>query len=233
MEDLHLTAEDPDADEASRNKTKKIGATAVEAKPSYAESRQQPEHIGQMLLNSESAPAKPVAKKAPEHRPVPVTGQNIETLSRSELLNLSEAINVDGSTLRQIYETHLIGERGLRRLVSEHLHGGDLKKALRNEVTEREIDFERDPAVRDIRPGQALSAGGARTNKAALDKLLQKAGTNVADSGEETAFFKARARYEANELQQHKQQRRMVDITVAVVIALLLALIIFLYLSRK
>ena len=56
---------------------------------------------------------------------------------------------IDGSSLRQIYETRLVGERGLRRLVAEHLRGGDLKRAFRREITEREIDFERDPAMRD------------------------------------------------------------------------------------
>lgn len=230
MEDLHLTAEDTNADEESRSKkTKKIGATAVEAKPSQVESRKKPEHIGQMLLNKEPEPA---AKKAPERRPLPATSTHVETLSRSELLNLSDTIDVDGSTLRQIYETHLIGEQGLRRLVSEHLRGGDLKKALRNEVTEREIDFERDPVVRDMRPSQTAPAS-TDASKTALDKLLKKAGTSVVDGTEETAFFKARARYEANELAQHKQQRRMVDITMAAVVTFLLALIIFLYLSRK
>lgn len=230
MEDLHPTAEDrPDDEESRSKKTKKIGATAVEAKPPRIENRKKPEHIGQMLLSKEP---EPVAKKTPERRLLPAASTHVDTLSRSELLNLSDTIDVDGSTLRQIYETHLIDERGLRRLVSEFLRGGDLKKALRKEVTEREIDFERDPVARDTRPDR-IAVASAGTNKGALDKLLQKAGTSVVDGTEETAFFKARARYEANELAQHKQQRRMVDITVAVVIILLLVLITFLYLSRK
>jgi len=212
-----------------------------------AETEKSPERIGQMLMTaSEKAPISHTGKSAleavsrlakgverPAERPRASINKRIETLSRAELLNLSEQIIIDGSSLRQIYETHLIGERGLRRLISEHESGGDLKKALRHEISVREMDFERDPAMRDADHDVPKSTGSknAKTDKAALDQLLEHAAASLEDTSEEAAFFKARALYEANQLQQHKQQRRWIDISLAVIIAVLFIMVIIL-LSR-
>jgi hypothetical protein len=160
-------------------------------------------------------------------------------MNRVELLSLSEKIAVDGSSLRQIYESRLIGERGLRRLVAEYTQGGDLKKALRREIVEREIDFERDPAMRDLAVQDAAAGGGGGngggrngSGAAALNTLLAKAAVNVTDGTEEAAFFKARAAYEATYQEQHQKHRRAIDISMAGAIVVLVAAVIFLFVSR-
>lgn len=189
-----------------------------------------PEHIGHTLLAVESkkqhVARMKLEKLLEDTKPVGET-RNLNTLNRADLLSLSETIMIDGSSLRQIYETHLIGERGLRHLVSEHLTGGDLKKALRVEVVEREMDFERDPALRAVLPEQIK--GG---NSAKLEELLEKAALNVADSGEEAAFFKAQARYEASQQQQRQQQRQYIDFGIGIVIVILLIIVVLLFLIR-
>jgi hypothetical protein len=202
-----------------------------------------PERIGQVLVTAEAeplikterAPEKAAGKveKAPEQAARPLTERQVETLNRAELLEVSQKIVVEGTTLRQIYETHLIGEKGLRRLVGEHLRGGDLAKALRREIVEREIDFERDPALRDMAPdGGAASGGGRASNPSTLDEMLAKAGAKVGDNSEEAAYFKARAAYEADQHGKHRQQRRMMDASLGIVITVLLALVIYLVLIR-
>lgn len=241
----------PDDKRKSRSKSR-----SVEAAP-LAEAEKSPGHIGHMLMTaSETAPVSHTGKSALEaarrsakalERSVerslrPMPDKRVETLSRAELLNLSEQVTVDGSSLRQIYETHLVGERGLRRLIDAHLHGEDLKKALRLEIMEREIDFERDPAMRDMAPSTApaISQDGAttsttkatKTSQAVLNKMLEQAATEIQDSNEEAAFFKARALYEAQQLQQHKQQRRWIDVSLAFAIAILVVLVIVL-LNRR
>jgi hypothetical protein len=138
-----------------------------ESSESKNKPQKSPEHIGHVLVSSSEVnpalePSKPPAeavkptkeesKVASDKGAGPAMEKPLSSLSRAELLNLSEQIQVDGSSLRQIYETHLVGERGLRRLVAEHLQGGDIKKALRQEIVEREIDFERDPVLRDRTP---------------------------------------------------------------------------------
>lgn len=190
-------------------------------------------HIGHMLLNTETGLASRAAeeKMKVETAPTgPPAGKRIDTLNRVELMALGEQIVIDGSNLRQLYETHLIGERGLRRLVAEHMKGGDLRKALRQEVLEREKDFERDPAMRDHLPP---SPGLADSDNPTLEELLQKAEAGAGDNSEEAAFLKARARYKAvNQGHQYKQQRRFIDVSMILIITILVVLVIFMYLAR-
>jgi len=223
---------------------------SAEAKPATAPEASA-EHLGHVLMTAtEKAPASHTGKSAVEavrrsaknlERSVerslrPTPDKRTETLNRADLLNLSEQIIIDGASLRQIYETHLVGEHGLRRLIDEHLRGGDIKKALRREIVEREIDFERDPAIRDMAaysaPAISQSSATSKAGQAALNKLLDQAAANIQDSNEEAAFFKARALYEAQQLQQHQQQRRLVDVGMTVTIAILAVLVIIL-LSRR
>ncbi|MGZ6005503.1 MAG: hypothetical protein ACXWLH_05145 [Candidatus Saccharimonadales bacterium] len=206
-----------------------------------------PEHIGHMLMAVESSrnanrlersatpEKKAELKQTAETANMPGSEKHVETLSREDLLQISEKISVEGTTLRQIFETQLIGERGLRRLIAEHLRGGDLTKALRHEITEREIDFERDPAMRDLAAvdgdnGGTAPTGGGRT---ALNKMVEKAASNLpVNVQEEMAFHKARANYESEQLQKHQERRQILDITFTVIITSLLAAVIYLAFFR-
>jgi Skp family chaperone for outer membrane proteins len=156
-------------------------------------------------------------------------------MNRQELLRLSEKIVIDGSTLRQVYETHLVGEQGLRRVITEHLRGGDVKKALRREIVERDIKFERDPMMRDRPAGSSASRGGAgaAAKAPALQALLKEAGADEAHEREEEAVFRARATYEEKQQELQKQrQQRIFDAALAGTILLLVALVLIVILSR-
>jgi hypothetical protein len=102
---------------------------------------------------------------------------------------------------------------------------------LRSEVVERERDFERDPVMRDMTPDQTPAKTASQT-KTALDELLERAEISSGDRSEEAAFFKARARYEARALHQHKQHRRLIDVGLAAAIVVLLLLVVMLSMSR-
>jgi hypothetical protein len=159
--------------------------------------------------------------------------RQVEIMSRSELLSISAKIDVDGSNLKQIYETHLIGEKGLRRLVTEHLSGGDLKKSLRNEIVEREIDFERDPVMRDMASSSSTSEKNkASSNGATLDQLIHKAESSL-PANEELAFYKAKANYEVDQKQKQLQKRQVMDVGLLLSVAILIAVIVFLFMSRS
>jgi hypothetical protein len=231
---------DAEKQKARKRTPKDIGLLAVVPKSERGDQRQPApeahqlhgsdrahEHLGHMLVSGEAKPTERSQRAVPETLE-PASGKRIATLNRAELLTLSEKIIVDGSSLRQIYETHLIGERGLRRLIAEYVNGGDLKKALKREIVEREIDFERDPAMRDLALRDAPLNGSSAT--VTLDKLLKQAAVDVDDDGEEAAFFKARARYEITEQQHQFKRRRVIDISLAAIIALLIILVIFLLL---
>jgi len=143
---------------------------AVESNPAIFQLP--PERIGHVLMTVEGGRTLPGAKvELPASAQKLSIEKQVGTMSRAELLAVSEKIAVEGTTLRQIYETHLVGERGLRRLVMEHLSGGDVPRALRRELVEREIDFERDPILRDRARASLAGAG-----KSALNSLVQQAG---------------------------------------------------------
>lgn len=190
-------------------------ATAPEASQLHG-AKPSAEHIGQVLVSAGAAD-KP------------------ETMDRSKLLERSDRIMVDNSSLRQIYETHLIGEHGLRRLVAEHDQGGDMRQALRREISERQIDFERHPLLRDRAwqsgPSQQ-AAGGSTAGAAALDNLLQRADVKPSDH-EERAFYQARATYEAKQAAQQQSHRQLIDISLIAIIATLIGIIFVILLTQR
>ena len=229
-----------DKNDTKRSRRKELGVVAVESpeakprkrQPEAHEHQGQPEHLGKFLVAAE---AKKPLKTTLEKRPDTArrySAQQIETLSRAELLKLSKEIIVDNSSLRQIYETHLIGERGLRRLIIEHLKGGDVKKALRLEILEREMDFERDPAMRDMALSMPKIISAAKGDRTELNKLLAKASMQLAGSSEEVAFFRARADFEAKQLSQQQKQRRLLDFMFVSTILVLLTFVLWLALGR-
>lgn len=199
--------------------------------------RHAPEQIGHMLVVAESARKTQVVaenlQKTVEKQPAPPLSveRNIDTLNRVDLLKLSERIVIDGSSLRQIYETRLVGEKGLRRLVKEYLKGGDIKKALRHEIVEREIDFERDPGLRDRTPQAATPKGGGRA--ATLNDLLQNAAVGVEEDKEEVAFLKARSAYEEFEREKQSSKQHLIDISFVGIILMLLGLVVFLVITNQ
>ena len=94
-----------------------------------------PERIGHVLISGESQ----TGKRTERTRASDIAAdKRVGTMSRTELLELGKEIAVEGTSLSQIYETHLLSENGLRRLVIEHLQGGDVKRLLQQELLEHE-----------------------------------------------------------------------------------------------
>jgi hypothetical protein len=158
--------------------------------------------------------------------------KHAETLSHEDLLALSSKIMLDGSSLRQTYESHLIGEKGLRRLVAEHLRGVDVRRELRRELVQREIDFERDPILRD-RGHQSNGSDGGKV----LRQMLQQAGVNADEDGdgaqgrEALAMFEAKAAHDAKEEAHLRRTRQAADTTLVAVIVVLLALVVYVFIK--
>lgn len=195
-----------------------------------------PERIGHVIVAAEMVDARPFVQQE-QHGKTEINTpkdqrsveRQVETLSRNELLTLSEKVIVEGSTLRRVYETQLISERGLRRLITEYLRGGDVLKAFRRELVEREIDFERDPKLRD-KVRQGLRGGGASPT---LHKLLEQAGVAPLDESRQS-IAEARAQQLRDAKQQSKQktQRKVMDVSLITIIAVLTAVIIVLAIHR-
>ena len=215
-------------------------STSLNERQTKTEKDHSIERIGHVILGGEApaAPGKAEVRptdKKPE-RPSRQTKQQeklriekrVDTMNRTELLDISDKIHIEGSSLRQIYETHLVGEKGLRRLVNEFMRGGDIKKQLRREIVEREIDFERDPVLRD-KAMSAAQGGGSATN---LQNLLKQAGAALPAESEEAAFYRARAAFEADERVRQQSRQRLMDVSMVTVIAVLAAAVAMLVFTR-
>lgn len=190
------------------------------------------ERIGRVVMHAEAEVLPAVAeveavmaKKRSEV--VGLKEKDILTMSRAELLAASEKIIIEGSSLRHIYETNLITEKGVRRLLVEYLRGGNVQKALRRELMEREIDFERDPILRD-KGNQTISGGGAEQ----LVDLLEKAGVHIQNDAEQTIAAKTQLAKKKAEQVKKQQKRRVADVALVTTIAVLLGVITTLLLTR-
>lgn len=189
------------------------------------------ERIGHVLVAANMAPEKPNQTSRPEGQkaiPKPEVSKNrIATMSRSELLELSETIRVDNTNLRHIYDTHLVGENGLRQLVYAHMHGGNLKEVLQREVLEHEAGFERDPYLRQHQgaPGKEGLAD-EQTDPLVGEKLSSP------DSASRSASPRSSKSSHQKGSDQPGSQHKLLDTTFVGIIVILLALIALLVLTR-
>ncbi len=100
-----------------------------------------------------TAPERPVAAVASEARSQPMGHEAPparakvppEIMNHQELLAASADIFIGSVDLRSIYEDNKISEDGLRRLVVEHHHGGDIRGPLKDEMLKKEMSYELDP----------------------------------------------------------------------------------------
>ncbi len=181
-------------------------------------------HLGQLVVLDSPKP-----KSITREVSTPKTA-DIATMPKEQLLNLSEKIKVDNSDLRQVYETHLISEQALRRLASEYFKGGNIKKALKHEITERQIDFERDPIMRDL-PNTPTTTSGI-SSQSSLESMIKRVEANFSNSQEE-AFLKAQAVLNNQSKKATNQPFRVINSIFIVIITILITVIVLLIISRR
>jgi hypothetical protein len=228
--------------------TERLIVTVAEAaKPSVSEivateAKLSPMHIGHALLAGQNRINQaPVPRAAIEHVPVerqaaeraalegqPMQEQPVEkqvlAMSRQELLATSEKVVIEGATLRQIYETSLVSEPELRRIVTEHLRGGDVKKALRTELKDNGVNYENDPALRRLlETGSFVGGGRAAARGAAQDIVF------TAPALTETVEDRSSPTNTPKSSKTGSKPVRTMLVTVVVIVIILLAL----YLGHK
>ena len=101
----------------------------------------------------------------------------VEVMNRDTLLEAGEKITIGSTTLRKVYETGLISERGLRRAVAEYSKGGDIRRVLAEEVLIKELGYELDPLLRDrplkksVEPKGVVSVAQPASHQQAVAEL--------------------------------------------------------------
>lgn len=99
-------------------------------------------HIGKVLVSSERAGAE--QRKATVYN----NPDQVKTMRRADLLDLSSNIKVEGASLKHMFENNLFSEAALRRLVEAKLRGQEMQPRLRREILDRQNYFEQDPRLR-------------------------------------------------------------------------------------
>lgn len=214
-------------------------APAERGQPGRQETRlglekpQRVEHLGQMVMAAEAPRARSnVEAQRTAEKPRSIREafkpEAVKTMRRAELLELSEKIVVEGASLRQIHESRLIGETQLRHLVSEYLQGKDIRRDLRREMIEHEIDYERDPLLRD-----RAHTGGDDQQGGGLRGLLERAGVveTTGDAELQQRMERASEQKTRREQQRHRQ-RMMADTAMATAILGLAIVVVVLVLAR-
>lgn len=206
----------------------RVKAPVERTQPSRVETRigiEKPvqEQLGKIIMAAEA----PKKIERPSSIRKAFKAEEVPTMARNDLLELSEKILVEGASLRRIYESRLISEKQLRYLVSEYLQGKDIAKDLRREMVEHEIDFERDPILRDRVRSQLTNDGG----KSGLGQLLKSVG--VVEEGADPVMQKRiedEERIAAERYLKKQRQRAAVDVamvTVIVGLATLVTVLVF------
>ena len=147
-------------------------------------------------------------------------------LKRRELLLIASKVEVMGTNLRKIHESGQLTEKGLKRMIEVYLRGGNVKKALKRELLEKEIDFERDPAIRDQ---GALNDETPLAKENKIEQLLKNRGL---DLNEEPSNLISQPQKESHnfELFKPNSTKKAVNIIDLLLILLILILVVVIFL---
>ncbi len=154
----------------------------------------------------------------------------VALLSKNELVKVAENIKIDGTTLKKIFESHLISENGLRRVISTFLRGGNIKRALNREILQRQIDFEKDPILRDSF-GEPEAEKQEVIVKESVNSLLEKKGINFSN---QPSFYQHDAIPKKNNIDYSKKIKKTkpADIILVLVILSLFTLMLVVLLNK-
>jgi hypothetical protein len=155
----------------------------------------------------------------------------VAVMSKNELIKVAENIKIDGTSLKKIYESHLISEKGLRRIISTFLRGGNVKRALNREILQRQIDFEKDPILRDSFDGSIEDNRQEDSKNESVDSLLEKRGINFQ---QQPAFYPINTipKQELKKELPKNKKPKLIDVLFISVILVLFTLMLVLLLKK-
>jgi len=181
------------------------------------------EHLGRVMIETEKIKDKEKLVKPnllkQKYRP-----EAVMTLNRVELLDLTEKITVEGASLKHMYENGLFSERALRRLAREYLKGKNIKQMLRKEILEKQLDYERDPELKDrINREDKLNQDFEQTTTELNTSSIEKNKQKIKIGREEKL---------ATTKQVASDNHVFINFLLAVIVIVLIAVIIYLLLVK-
>lgn len=136
--------------------------------------------------------------------------KSVSVMKKEELISLAKEVKIDGTNLKKIFESRLITEKGLRRILSVFLRGGNVKRALNREILQKQSDFEKDPVLRDRDEDKSTPLIEKEVD--ALSKYLKKKGLEIKQTAARE-YHSPRPKYEPSSFIGHKisKQSRTLD----------------------
>jgi hypothetical protein len=141
----------------------------------------QPERLGRMLVEAPAIlltganiqqPERGISASKEAVRAVNFN-KKVEDYTTPELKQAAEKIRMDGTTLKEMWDSGRLDERALKRVMKEFVEGRSVRAALNKELLEEELRYERDPQLRDkarqrVAGQQAGAGAGGTALKAAV-----------------------------------------------------------------
>lgn len=154
----------------------------------------------------------------------------IRHLNTKELLSVASKIKVENIPLKKAYMDRIITEKGLRRIVEAYFRGMNVKKVFKRELIQKEIDFERDPALRD----QGVDLGEFTERKTSIEDLVEQAGINW--KNQETEYLplpKKESKLASIKIKDKTQKNfKLLDFILFSIILILMATVLIIFISK-
>jgi len=142
--------------------------------------------------------------------------EQIANLKREDLVAISSKIEIEGASLKNIYENGLISEKSLRQIVANYLRGKDIRRQLRKEILDNANDFEVDPISR-----HKTTTASTATNKTVDDNVKTEKQTKANSESD-----KAKASQANNEAPNNEPVTTTAPHYITTVIAVIVAVAI-------
>lgn len=197
---------------------------AIEAAPPQPNRRETAPAMQSIEKNTTAAEK---SAKAPTPEASPDLAKTSQTMNREELLKTGGEIRVGSTNLRRVYETNLISEQGLRRLVAVHERGGNVREVLEQELTEKEMSYERDPRLRN----RSRSMVGALASSAVVRQQIDEPSKDSVSANDTVSGDAKSDKISPERSSQQPSQRA--TITAGIVMATVLAVLLYLLFTGK
>jgi len=152
-----------------------------------------------------------------------------EQLSSNELKAIAEKVVVDHVSLKEMYEAQQFDEKGLRRIVNEFLRGGDVQRAITNEVIRKDKAFELDPRLRHQAAASDSVSGGGTGAAGTIEGQYRELPSDSGQLAGQTVPTQKRLPELGQDAMRDLKRRQVVSVagvTAVVLIAIILALVV-------
>ncbi len=151
------------------------------------------------------------------------------SLTDKEIISLSEKIKIEGVSLKTFYQNKEVSFNGLKRILNEYLKTGSIEKILKKELIEHQIDFEKDPILKDVRNDDFYTESSSPKS---INELLAKKGLDIVSKQGQNIVLSTPPVINKKIKKEKSFESPIVNIFLSIIIVFLIGLIIYLLISK-